>query len=255
MCKKPSCTSNPVALLPQCLQKILDLEVVVMSDILPDDTPIQIPRHLPPSPKKPIQAILLWVEKYSTLAATFFSCFPEKEALFLSGIYNHWEEFDLNRWVAYDRCSCCYRRERLWSTNILTAWSQPQAVQWSINRSCKDYSPAVHTCLQEDHASFHALTTKPVHGSPGCLTHSSLPHPHPTQPGITREVRIRYNDHPHLTQPSWASQKRCIRYNDGRSCSTASTCKYIHKCLECWGSHPKYHCPAMGLVMPTLGLW
>ena len=81
--------NNPVALLPPHLQKNLDLEVVVMSDILPDDTPIQIPRHLPPSPKKPIQAILLWVEKYSTLAATFFSCFPEKEALFLSGIYNH----------------------------------------------------------------------------------------------------------------------------------------------------------------------
>ena len=28
-----------------------------------------------------------------------------------------------------------------------------------------------------------------------------------------------------------------------RCSNTVNTCKYIHKCRECWGPHPGYHCP------------
>ena len=168
--------NNPVALLPPHLQKNLDLEVVVMSDILPDDTPIQIPRHPPPPPKKPIQAISLWVEKYST--QQFFSPrVSQKRKLFsyLASVFTE-RKFDQNRWVAYDRC---YHREAL--ANKCLDWSLPN-MRW-YNEVCHARTiPRCTHCLQEDHASFHALTTKLVHGSPGCLTHS-LPHPHPTQPG------------------------------------------------------------------------
>ena len=88
----------------------------------------------------------------------------------------------------YDRCYC---REAL--ANKCLDWFLPNT-RW-YNEACHARTiPCCTYCLQEDHASF-------MPSVPLCAWHTHSPTHIQSNLGITREVHIRYNDHPHPTQP------------------------------------------------------
>ena len=108
--------NNPVALLPPHLQKNLDLEVVVMSDILPDDTPIQIPRHPPPPQRNPFRPSLYGWK--STQPSSYFRLvFPRKGSSFPI-----WHLYSLRgSSIRTDGLlMIAVTVERLWPTNVST---------------------------------------------------------------------------------------------------------------------------------------
>ena len=199
---------NPAALLPpRLVKRILDLEYVEMSDISPDDTPAPLTGHPPPPPKKPIQDISRWVEKFATMAAVLTARFPEKAPemfAYLTSIVKAERNFEGSRWVAYDRC---YRREALASKSL--DWSLPNTRLY--NEAFTGHAKALPRCtycLQEDHMAA-ACPRNPARAWLPWLPDHIAPH-----------------------QPHPPSQERCNRYNEGRCRNTANTCKYIHKCRE-----------------------
>ena len=212
---------NPAALLPPHLVKrILNLEFVEIADISPNEAPAASPGHPPPLPKKPIQDISLWAEKFSTMAAILASRFPEKAPelfMYMAAIVRAERNYGGNRWVLYDRC---YRREAL--ANKSLDWSQMNSRLYS--EAFTGYAKAIPRCthcLQDDHVSA-ACPQNPTRGWFPWLPESSAPPPGPTQ---------------------HQQQERCNRFNDGRCRNTANSCKFLHKCKECWGPHPIISCP------------
>lgn len=70
---------NLAAVLPQkAAKKILDLEFVEMSDIAPDNLPVNVPGQPPLPACPPVHNISILVEKFSVLPALIASHFPEK---------------------------------------------------------------------------------------------------------------------------------------------------------------------------------
>ena len=222
---------NPIALLPaKVSKKILDLEFVEMNEISSDDPPSAIPGHPPPPPRKPIQDISRWVEKFSIMAAVLTTRYPEKAPELLAyqaSIVRAERNFDDNRWVSYDRC---YRREAL--ANKSLDWSLPNSRLYNEAFTGHAHTlPRCSHCLQEDHIA-SACPRNPMRAWFPWI---------PLEPPQT------------TTQPAQQktqSQERCNRYNEGRCRNTANTCKYTHRCRECWGSHPSYHCPRSGRSHP-----
>ena len=142
---------NLAALLPpQLVKRILDLEYVEMSDILPNDTPVPLTGHPPPPPKKPIQDISRWVEKFAMMAAVLTASFPKKAPemfAYLTSIVQAERNFKGSRWVAYDRC---YQREALAGKSL--DWSLPNTRLY--NEAFTEHAKALPRCtycLQEDH--------------------------------------------------------------------------------------------------------
>ena len=216
---------NPAGLLPpRLVKRILNLEYVEMSDISPDEVQTATPGMPPPPPKKPIQDISLWVEKFATMASVLVSRFPEKAPelfAYLTSVVKAERNFEGNRWVVYDRC---YRREAL--ANKSLDWSLPNTRLYNEAFTGHARSiPRCGHCLQEDHSS----ATCPRNPSRGWF-------PWLMDPSMVSSA----------PSPQPRSNERCHRYNDGRCHNTSNTCKYVHKCRECGGPHPAFHCTRGG---------
>ena len=214
---------NPAAVLPpKVAKRILDLEFVEMSDIALDDLPVTGPGQPPLPARPPVQNISIWVEKFSVMAALLTSRFPEKAPelfAYQASIMRAERNFDGRRWVAYDRC---FRREALAQKNL--DWSVPNARLYNEAFTGHARSlPRCSFCLQEDHQS-QSCPRNPHRPWFGWFPEpSGAP---PSAPG-----------------PSGKSQECCRRYNEGRCKQTTSSCRYLHRCLECAGPHPRVHCP------------
>ena len=179
----------------------------------------------PPLPARPpVQNISIWVEKFSVMAAFLTSRFPEKVPelfAYQASIMRAECNFDGRRWVAYDRC---FRREALAQKNL--DWSVPNARLY--NEAFTGNARSLPRCsffLQEDHQS-QSCPRNPHRPWFGWFPEpSGAP---PSAPG-----------------PSSKYQECCHRYNEGRCKQTTSLCRYLHRCLECAGPHPRVHCPRL----------
>lgn len=134
--------------------------------------------------------------------------------------------FDDCRWVAYDRC---YRREALAQKNL--DWSVPNARLYNEAFTGRARSvPRCAHCLQEDHIT-QACPRNPNRPWFGWVQDPYTGYPLGQRPPSSRPPQ---------------SLECCRRYNDGRCKQTMTSCRYVHKCLECGGPHPHLHCPRSG---------
>ena len=105
---------NPTASLPQrVVQRILDLEFLEMSDVTADADLPHTPGRPPPPARLPITDISQWVERFSKMAATLVTRFPEKAPelfAYQAQIVRAERNYEPGRWVVYDRQ---FRREAL----------------------------------------------------------------------------------------------------------------------------------------------
>ena len=223
---------NPVAMLPpRLVKKILNLEFVEIAEISSEDPPTPTPGHPPIPPKKPVQDISVWVEKFSTMAAILCTRFPNKAPelfAYMATIVKAERNFDNSRWVSYDRC---YRREALAMKSL--DWSLPNSRLYNEAFTGHAKSiPRCSFCLVEDHLSANCPQNPSRTWFP--WLHEIFSH--------------QQNGHgtPQQSQHRYQAQERCNRYNEGRCRQTANTCRYTHKCVECWGPHPAMHCPRSG---------
>lgn len=207
---------NPVSLLPpRTAKKILDLEFVEISDISLDNPPPTGPGQPPLPPKQPIQDISCLVEKFLLMAAVITSRFPEKVPELFSYQGSAERNFDDRRRVSYNRCYCW---EAL--TNKDLNWSVPNLRLYNEAFTGHARSiPQCSHCLQEDHTSW---------GCPRNPTRQWYPWPPQDTMALLNPTR----------QPRQQSSE-CCRHS-------ATTCRYLHKCLECWGPHPQNQCSRTG---------
>ena len=191
-----------------------------------DDPPPTGPGQPPLPPKQSIQDISRWVEKFSLMAAVITSMFPEKAPELFSyqgSIVQAERNFDNHRWVSYDRC---YRWEALANKDL--NWSVPNLRLY--NEAFTGHARSIlrcSHCLQEDHTSWEC---------PRNPTRQWYPWPPQDTMALPNPTR----------QPCQQSSKRCRRFNEGRCRHSATTCRYLHKCLECWGPHTQNQCSRTG---------
>ena len=203
-------------------KKILDLDFMEMSEISLDEPTTTSPGFPPAPPKQPIQDISRWVEKFSLMAAVLSTRFPEKAPelfAYQAAIVRAERNFEGNRWVSYDRC---YRREALASKSL--DWSIPNTRLYNEAFTGHARSlPRCSHCLQDDHTAASCPRNPAKQWFPWIPDQSSSITP------------------PRTTRPQ--NSERCRRFNDGRCRHSPATCRFIHKCLDCWGPHPQISCP------------
>ena len=97
---------NPTAALPsKTVKKILDLEFLEMAEVTLAPELEQIPGRPPAPGRLPITDISQWLERYSLMAATLASRFPEKAAelfAYQATIIRAERNYEAGRWVSYD---------------------------------------------------------------------------------------------------------------------------------------------------------
>ena len=201
-----------------------------MSEISIDDIPTHTPGHPPLPARPPILDVSMWTEKFCSMAAVLSTRFPEKAPEFfayLASILRADRNFDDGRWVAYDRC---YRREALAQKNL--DWSVPNARLYNEAFTGRArVVPRCNYCLQEDHVA-QSCPRNPNRPWFGWLPHG----PDNRGLGPSRQP-------PPRGQPP---AEPCRRYNAGTCRLAATACRYLHRCLECGGPHPRPQCPRGG---------
>ena len=211
---------DPVATLPaRLVKRILDLDFVEMSDMLPDawqedsnpgTDPLSSSRRV--VRRAPITEITLWLEGFGRLASVLTSRYPSKAAemwAYQSSIIRAARNFDGTAWVAYDRQ---FRREALarrdlnWSATNARLYSEAFTGRAKVIPRCRH-------CLSETH-DLRACPVNPDNLDPTARRQSS---------------------------PGASSKDVCRNYNDGKC--RYSRCKYQHVCRECHYPHPWSSCP------------
>ena len=146
---------------------------------------------------------------------------------YLASILRADRNFDDGRWVVYDRC---YHREALAQKNL--DWSVPNARLYNEAFTGRARAvPRCNYCLQEDHVAQSCLR------NPNWPWFGWLPHG-PDNRGLEPSRQP-----PPRGQPP---AEPCRRYNAGTCRLAATACRYLHRCLECGGPHPRPQCPRGG---------
>ena len=183
-------------------QKILSLKFVEMGDITSDD----VYPGRPATSRPPISDILVWVEKFSTMAAILAKRFPEKAAelfAYQACIVRCERHYRSGQWACYDRA---FRREALASKDLNWSVINNRLYQEAFTGRARDI-PRCTLCFEDDHMA-QTCPKNPTPAYPGLY----LPPPHwsgaPSQPhGAPSPHAPRSNRGP--------SQELCIRFNRG----------------------------------------
>ncbi len=213
---------NPVASLPlKVVKRILDLEFLEMSEVTADiDTPQALGRPPPPA-RLPVTDISQWVERYSIMAATLTSRFPEKGPelfAYQAQIIRAERNYEADRWVLYDRQ---FRREALARRDL--NWSVTDTRLYSEAFTGRARAiPRCQYCLQDDHSAPYC-PQNPDRPWQNWIAAAS-PAPLPAAP-IGRQG---------------PQAELCRRYNEGRCKQTR--CRFTHACRSCGGAHPIVNC-------------
>lgn len=214
---------NPAAALPPKLaRRIVDLEFVEMSDLLPDlwqeetQTLVVFDTQLNPwrlGRKAAIQDISQWVECYSKMAAVLSARYPEKAPelwAYLASIVRAACNFEGSLWIGYDRQ---YRREALARRDL--NWSQPCTRLYNDAFTGRAKAiPRCQHCQSDSHISTECALEPAFSAAPT----SSGP-----------------------KQQSQLSQEICRLYNADR-CHHPH-CRYWLVCQECSYQYPWTQCP------------
>ena len=218
---------NLTASLPQrVVWRILDLEFLEMSEVTADADLLHTPGRPPPPARLPITYISQWVERFSKMAATLVTRFPEfpekAPELFAYQAQIVWAErnYELGRWVVYNRQ---FRREGLARKDF--NWSVTDTRLYSEAFTGRARAiPRCQFCLQDDH---------------------STPEPGPPMAGVVPASHQGLVPASHWPSPACQRPlaELCRRFNEGRC--KQSRCRYTHACRDCGGSHPVTTCPSV----------
>lgn len=213
-------TSQTLSLPPKLVKKILDLEFVDMSELLPDSWRSQEEEQKCCHQRRvqrrgPVTDILLWVECFSSMVTILSSRFEGKTPHFMAyqqTIVKAHRAFTGEGWITYDTC---YRRKAAvlksldWGVVDFTLYNE------TFTGRAKSI-PRCRHCLSEHHPS-HECTYVPD-SRVDMLPRTS-----------TRAAR--------MLAPI------CQLYNgkNGSRCNF-NPCKFQHLCADCWGNHPAAYC-------------
>ena len=227
---------NPAASLPpKIVKRILELDFLEMSEITMDPDLVQAPGRPPPPARLPITDISQWLERFSLMAATLASRFPEKAPelfAYQATIIRAERNYETGRWVAYDRQ---FRREALTRKDL--NWSTPDPHLFSEAFTGRARSiPRCNFCLQDDHTGQYC-PKNPENSWPGWLSgpspwqHQARPSPAPARPSLN---------------PPQGPKEICRRFNEGKCKLPQHRCRYLHACRECGevNTHPGNACPS-----------
>ena len=215
---------NPMASLPQrVVKRILELEFLEMSEVTADlDIPLT-PGRPPPPARLPVTDISQWVERFSIMAATLSSRFPEKAPelfAFQAQIIRAERNYEPGRWVLYDRQ---FRREALARRDLNWSVTDTRLYSEAFTGRAKAI-PRCQFCLQDDHSAPYCPR------NPDHPWQNWLPPTTPTQPP------------PLPISRQGPRAELCRRYNERRCKQTR--CRFTHACRSCGGSHPHVNCPS-----------
>ena len=223
---------NPTAALPsKTVKKILDLEFLEMAEVTLAPELEQIPGRPPAPGRLPITDISQWLERYSLMAATLASRFPEKAAelfAYQATIIRAERNYEAGRWVSYDRQ---YRREALARKDLNWSVTDPRLYNEAFTGRARAI-PRCNFCLQDSHTG-QQCPQNPDRSWYGWLP--SLPSL-PPWPGSVPPL------------PSGDLPREiCRRYNENK-CRQGPRCRYSHICKECRmlgikADHPSVFCP------------
>ena len=208
---------NPTVALPsKTVKKILDLEFLEMAEVTLAPELEQIPGRPPAPGRLPITDISQWLERYSLMAATLASRFPEKAAeLFThqATIIRAERNYETGRWVSYDRQ---YQRKALARKDLNWSVTNPRLYNEAFTGHERAI-PRCNFCLQDSHTG-HQCHQNPDRSWYGWLP--SLPSL-PPWPGSVPPL------------PSGDLPREiCRRYNENK-CRQGPRCRYSHMCKEC----------------------
>ena len=209
---------NPLAVLPgKVVKKILNLEFVEMAEISLDEEPELVPGCPPPPKRPPVTNISQWLEKFSLMAATLVTRFPNKAAEFFiyqASIIRAERHFEPGRWVTYDRQ---FRREALARKDL--DWSQKMSHLYIETFTGRARNlPLCSTCGADDHPGSRCPR------SMGWIPAPSVWSPTGLQAGDSHTPR-----------------DICNKFNEGRC--RIPWCRYTHACKGCGAGHPLIMCP------------
>ena len=214
--------SNFQDLPPKLVKRILSLEFVDMSELIPEswkfteeDTSCCHHNRVPR--RGPVTDILLWVECYSMLVAVLASQYPAKVPQMMAyqkTIVKAYKTYIGQGWVTYDTC---YRRRAAntksldWDMIDFTLYNETFAGRAKVVPRC-------HHCSSELHSSAECIQAQDYTTS---------------------------QDTPNLsTRKSVQSTSICYDFNnDVRNKCKFKWCKFAHICIVCHGRHPKSSCP------------
>lgn len=226
--------SPAAALPPKLVKKILDLEFVEMSELLPDawhDDPAPEAGHIRRRPRRaPVTDIILWLECFARMASVIATKFPSKSPelwAYQTTILRAAKNYEGSAWVAYDRQ---YRREALSRQDL--NWSACNARLYSEAFTGRaKLIPRCQHCLSEAHAS----DSCPMDPNPPIVyqtTAKLIPTTHSNAPQQGQPGRSRAPD---------KVAEICRNYNWNRC--RRPHCRYLHICSECYYPHPYALCP------------
>ena len=226
---------NPAASLPiKTVKKILDLEFLEMAEVTMDPEPAMGPGKLPPPGRLPITDISQWLERFSLMAATLVTRFPDKAPEFFAyqaTIIRAERNYESGHWVSYDRQ---YRREALARKNL--DWSVPDPRLFSEAFTGRARSiPRCTFCLRDDHTGQNC-PSNPDRAWSGWF-------PGPTSWAVPSQAWSPKSAPLPPRQELGSPLEVCRRFNEGR-CRLAAKCRYLHTCKECGNKgHPAVTCP------------
>ena len=210
---------------PKLVTKILQLEYVEMSELIPaswrfndsDQKCCHLSRR--PNRRGPITDILLWVECYSSLVSVLATKFPGKIPNLMAyqkTIVKAQQTFIGEGWVTYDACfrrRASYNKSLEWGVVDFTLYNETFTGRAKAIARCRH-------CLSEHHTS-NVCVYAPD-----------------TQAGSGETSSGRYT-----TRAPRATSRICQLFNSkmGNKCRY-NPCKYDHSCSECNGSHPHSNC-------------
>ena len=186
---------NPVAVLPtRVVKRILDLEFLEMAEVSLDSEPVPVPGRPPPPGRTPVQDISQWIERFSLMAATLTTRFPEKAPEFFAyqaTIVRAERNYEEGRWVAYDRQ---FRREALARRNLNWSATDPCLYNEAFTGRARAI-PRCNYCLRDDHTTRECPQNQQWEGTwpqgpPPWLAGANAA---PSNRGAPREVCRRYN--------------------------------------------------------------
>ena len=219
------------ALPPKLYKKILDLDFVDMSELLPDgwhlqeqDTKCCHQRRL--TRRGPVTDILVWIECFSVMVAVLSSKYPDKTPQLMAyqrTIVRASKSYTEDRWVTYDTC---YRRNAAITKSL--DWGQ---VDFNLyNETFTGRAIWIERCK---------LCSSEHHKSEDCVYAADTAHHSQRQRSPIRSIDDR--------------KEPCKLYNTryGNRCRY-HPCKYRHQCSNCGGAHPRYYCSREGSQLPKL---
>lgn len=222
--------SQRLAIPPKLIKKILELEYIDMSELVPDSWQFREEEqkccHSSHRPQRrgPVSEILLWIECYSSLITVLAARYPDKIADFMAyqrTIIKAHKSFIGEGWVTYD---ICYRRRAAIVKSL--DWAQ---VDFSLyNETFTGRAKAMircKYCLSENHVAASC---------------SYAPENPPSKYDLPPRPIGWAARPPHEVGKS---VQLCILYNGryGNKCKF-TPCKFAHMCTECHGMHPVANC-------------